>query len=113
MQKCSLLILTITLVLIVGACSKASDDDKLITPGTAEQLAGTKWLIGDWTVTFKDETTFLLETEAIEEDFPNGVEGTFSVENGIVEAKALDQTRRGIWNGKDLSVDGASGKKIQ
>ena len=100
------------MVLIVGACSKAPEDPQF-TPGTAEQLAGTKWLIGDWTVTFKDETTFLLETEAIEKDFPNGAEGTFSVENGIVEAKALDQVRRGTWNGKDLNVDGANAKNIQ
>ena len=109
-------VLLIALVFLAVSCSKKDDSSGLsnsLTPGTASQLAGTKWIVGDMTVTFKDESTFLLETEAIRDDHPNGVEGKFVVRNGIVEANALDQVRTGTWDGEALIVDGAEAKKIQ
>ena len=109
------------------ACSKRKEEPKAPAPATAPApavapaptvapaagstaqtptLAGTTWLYDGITVVFRDETALLLKGGMITELAPNGLEGTYTLENGVMKAQVMDQTVSGTFDGASLVVDG-------
>ena len=69
-------------------------------------LAGTTWLYDGITVVFQDETNLLLKGGMITELAPSGLEATYTLDNGVIEAQVMDQTVTGTFDGANLVVDG-------
>ncbi len=73
-------------------------------------LAGTSWQWGDYEVTFKDATSFHIQGGELRDMAPDGVAGTYAIEDGDVGTKALtftvlDQIKTGTWDGENLVVE--------
>jgi hypothetical protein len=111
-------LLIVALCVITAGCTKPVEAPEAgqavpslpAKAGTAEQLVGSDWIIGDMVVSFKDTQTLSVKGGAVEEMAPNGVEGTYSIKNGavevLVEIMGEQHVRRGTWDGERLIVDG-------
>ena len=78
----------------------------------AQALMGTTWLIGEFTVAFKEPPEVFVKGGPLAESWPDGVTGEYTFEKGIVEVTALDETRMGTWDGANLVVDGLKAKRL-
>ena len=130
MMRRAIISLTI-LAMVVGltACSKRKEQPKASAPpaslapsravadapaaaiagGSTAQtptLAGSTWLYDGITVMFLDETTLLLKGGMVAELAPSGIEGTYKLDNGVIEAQVGDRTVSGTFDGTNLIVDG-------
>ncbi len=117
-------VLILTLALGFSACSSKDEVISIDRPSGVtvetlqQQLIGTSWMIGDYHVSFKDNNKAIVKGEPIHDLYPDGVEATYSLkENGdfVINAKKenLDETKIGIWNGKELVVDNRKGQLLQ
>lgn len=79
--------------------------------GTGE-LVGTTWQVGEFIATFYEPPDVLLKGGRINETHPEGVMGTYTIEDGIIEVGALDQSRVGTFDGARLVIDGIEGVKL-
>jgi hypothetical protein len=77
------------------------------TPAGATGLEGSTWKIGEFTVLFKDATTINVKGGPV----PDGIDGTYKVENGNITINVLTETKTGTWDGKTLVIDGKNAEK--
>jgi len=72
-------------------------------------LVGTNWVLDDYKVTFKDATTFSLKIGQM----PQGIDGTYTLKDGVLEIKAMGMTKKGTFDGTKLTVDGKEATRQQ
>lgn len=107
----SLVVGLIPLLAAVG-CAPTEEEAPLVppaTPGAAEDLAGTTWEVEGYVLAFEDPPDVHISGEAV--PFPGGVDGEFSVENGIIRVGALGRYERGTWDGTVLVFEGMEAVK--
>lgn len=112
MKRMTLIVALLTLIVVMTACGPGAPPAPL-EKGDPEDLVGTTWKAGEFEATFKEDGEMLLYVESQKEEYPEGVEGRWKVEDGIFEAQALDQIRTGTWDGVNLVVDGVSADRIE
>jgi len=80
---------------------------------TAKALIGTKWTIGEYEATFKDDKKVTLKGGALKLMAPNGLDADYTLVDGVLTVSAMGQKKEGTWDGTKLVVDGAEGVKLQ
>lgn len=127
MKRWTLWFVILAVAVGLAACSKRKEEAKTPAPPSAPKpavatapavapaagstaqtptLAGTTWLYDGITVVFQDETNLLLKGGMIAELAPNGLEGTYKLDNGVIKAQVMDQTVSGTFDGPNLVIDG-------
>ncbi|NIA14617.1 MAG: hypothetical protein GWP08_11105 [Nitrospiraceae bacterium] len=130
MKKFLACLLILSVVVAIGACSKPDSDagspaaaqrsvpapTGASTPATkpatdaapmaAADLVGTVWSYDGMTITFKDDSNLLLKGGVVDGVAPEGLEGTYSLKDGIIEVNAMNITKTGTFDGKTMVVDG-------
>jgi len=128
MRQCIAWIVILAVAVGMGACTKRKEESKPAAPTpssaakpappatpepaegsaaqTAATLSGTTWVYDGITVTFKNESSLLLKGGMVSELAPDGLEGTYKLENGVIEVNVMDQTVSGTFDGTNLMVDG-------
>ena len=89
-----------------AAAAVASDADPLL-----QQLIGTTWTAGEYTVNFVDESKVKLQGGKLKDLFPQGMDALFTFEPNAdgaatISVSALGQTTSGTWDGTNLVIDG-------
>lgn len=74
---------------------------------TAASLAGSAWMLGDVSIDFIDEDSAYIKGGPLEKLAPEGLEIPYSLEDGVIEASIMGQTRTGTWDGTTLTIDGS------
>ncbi|HPO13858.1 MAG TPA: hypothetical protein PLI09_10470 [Candidatus Hydrogenedentes bacterium] len=74
-----------------------------------QKLIGTRWMVGDFNVTFMDAQTVMVKGGPLAQTAPNGLQAKYSYENGILKVIAMGQAKTGTWDGTKLVVDGKEG----
>ena len=112
--------LLVAVLTVCGACSK-SENHKAQRPaplppdsqGTVEQLVGTSWRADEFEVTFNEPPNCLIKGGSIEEMAPEGIDGEYTLADGILEVTAMDETYFALWHGDRLVVDGEDAVPLQ
>jgi hypothetical protein len=83
--------------------------------GSGTGLSGTKWMLGDLTVTFKDASTAVVTGGPLAAVAPNGLEASYTLKDNALEVKApaLGITKTGTFDGTKLVIDGKTAVKAQ
>lgn len=141
MKKFLACLLMLSVVVAIGACSKEDGDTDSPTrtapgqrdvpgptgasgaataatgagPMTAEDLVGTVWAYDGMTITFTDDSKLLLKGGVVDDVAPEGLEGTYTLENGIIEVSAhtVGITKSGTFDGTTMVVDGKTAVLMQ
>ncbi|MCP4641648.1 MAG: hypothetical protein GY851_14490 [bacterium] len=79
-------------------------------PPTAAGLAGTDWLWDGLTVSFSDAANLRIVHE---KRAPDGIPGTFTVEDRVIEVSVIGRIRAGYWDGTRLVIDGVVAERIK
>lgn len=75
------------------------------------KLIGTTWMIDDIEANFKDATTVALKGGPLAAIMPNGLDATYTYENGTITVSAVGSTKTGTWDGTTLVIDGKTATK--
>jgi hypothetical protein len=97
---------------LTNGCGQKEEKPPLVppeNPGTAEELAGTTWEVEGYVLAFEEPPEVHISGEAV--PFPGGVDGSFSVENGIIRVGALGRSHEGTWDGVNLVFEGVAAAK--
>ena len=119
MSKLIPMITVFAVAVCLAACSSDKDDSNAtlggdssstVTAGADDNgLVGTVWAMEDMTITFNEAPNFHVKGGMA----GDGVNGTYSIEDEIVNVKIADLELGGTWDGANLVVDGKVGEKIQ
>ena len=93
-----------------GSATKSATDG---APMMAADLVGTVWVYDGMTITFMDDSKLLLKGGVVEDVAPEGLDGTYTLKDGIIEVSALDITKSGTFDGKTMVVDGKTAVLMQ
>ncbi len=80
-------------------------------PAASAGLVGSTWQVGEFTVTFKDDSRLQVMGGKAAEIAPQGLEGTYVVKDGVIEIRVLTEHKTGTWDGTQLVIDGVSARK--
>lgn len=76
-------------------------------------LVGSTWKIGEFTATFKDDTTVSLKGGPLAAIAPNGLDAKYTLADGKVTVSAMGQTKSGTFDGTNLIIDGDTAVRQQ
>ncbi|MCC6490330.1 MAG: hypothetical protein IT364_22795 [Candidatus Hydrogenedentes bacterium] len=106
-QACLMLMAVWTCLLCSGCGGSGTVDlNAPAEPGSAAELAGTRWTNPDTKVIyyFEDETNL----QVINPDQADPVLTVYSVDNGIVDLSIGMTSQNGTWDGKNLILEGTT-----
>jgi len=92
------------------APEEAAPAEPAVAGGT---LVGSTWKIGEFTATFKDDTTVSLKGGPLAAIAPNGLDAKYTLADGKLTVKAMGQTKSGTFDGTNLIIDGDTAVRQQ
>lgn len=104
------LVLAALSVTLINGCAESTAALAEPLPATAEGLSGTIWKLEGITLEFGTPPAVTITGKST--PFGKPLQGQFVVHDGIIEITALGRTRAGIWNGKEMVIDGVDARFI-
>jgi len=92
---------------------QAQRDAKLNAEKRNMAIIRTSWKLGDKTITFKTPAFFHIESDAINANFPGGLDGQYRIDlDGKITTEMGGTIDGAVWDGEKLVLDGVEAVRI-
>jgi hypothetical protein len=76
-------------------------------------LAGTSWTWQNFLISFTDEKNALVRGPAVVSSYPTGLDATYTLKDSVVEVHALDEIRKGTFDGQKLIIENEGATRVE
>ena len=98
-------------LLVVTACSAGSNTRPVAA--SAVQLENSTWYAAPYVIQFLAREKVLVSGGDVAGIAPDGAEGTYSLRDGKVHVKVMDESRDGEFDGSSLTFDGRPAVRLE